>query len=276
LLTLTIFTQKKKEVNMSKLLREVIIGVEKAAKGIYRMTVASAHISSNAVPGQFVNIKCCDGTQALLRRPVSICSVDRAEGKFDLYFQVKGTGTEMLARKKSGEFLDIIGPLGNGFDLDIAHRRIAVVGGGIGIFPLLFLLNESKAVVKRSYLGFRSSEQILLLEEFRQRSTSLETATEDGSFGTKGFVTDLLERDILSEEFDMIYACGPYPMLRKVSEIAEKHGIRCQVSMEQRMGCGFGACLTCACKTYADDGTSHYVRVCSDGPVFNSKEVVFE
>jgi len=265
--------QKKK---MSRLLRETITGVENAAKGIYRMTVASEYISANAVPGQFVNIKCCDGIQALLRRPVSICSVDRAKGEIDLYFQVKGAGTEILARKKSGELLDIIGPLGKGFDLDIGHRRIAVVGGGIGIFPLLFLLNESKAVVKRVYLGFRSSEHVLLVEEFRQRSSSLETATDDGSFGKKGFVTDLLERDILSEEFDMIYACGPYPMLRKVSEIAEKYGVRCQVSLEQRMGCGFGACLTCACKTNAEDGTHHYVRVCSDGPVFYSDEVGFD
>lgn len=261
---------------MSKMLKEVITGVERATENIYRMTVASEYIAANAAPGQFVSIKCCDGTQALLRRPISICSVDREKGEFDLYFQVKGAGTEILACRKKGDTLDILGPLGRGFDLDIGYRRIAVVGGGIGIFPLLFLLDESKAVVKRSYLGFRSSGQILLLEEFGERSSSLETATEDGSFGSKGFVTDLLERNILSQEFDMIYACGPYPMLRKVSEIADKHGARCQISMEQRMGCGFGACLTCACMTYGDGGTRHYVRVCSDGPVFNSKDVVFE
>lgn len=261
---------------MSKLLKEVITRVERATDSIFRITVASEYISANAAPGQFVNIKCCDGAQALLRRPISICSVDRSKGEFDLYFQVKGAGTEILAGKKRGDTLDILGPLGRGFDLDIGYRRIAAVGGGIGIFPLLFLLDESKAVVKRSYLGFRSSGQVLLLEEFGERSTSLETATEDGSFGSKGFVTDLLERDIISEEFDMIYACGPYPMLRKVSEIADKHGARCQISMEQRMGCGFGACLTCACMTYTDDGSRHYVRVCSDGPVFNSEDVVFE
>ena len=239
---------------MSKQLREEIKSVEKATKDIVRMTVASGYISANAVPGQFVNIKCCDDIQPLLRRPVSICSVDRTKGEFDLYFQIKGQGTEMLAGKKRGDLLDMIGPLGRGFDLDIGYRRIAVAGGGIGIFPLLFLLEESKAVVKRSYLGFRSYEQILLQEEFRQRSNSLETTTEDGSFGVKGFVTDILERDILSEEFDMIYACGPNPMLKRVSEIAGKNRVRCQVSLEQRMGCGFGACLICACKTRAVGG----------------------
>ena len=261
---------------MSKLLKEEIISVEKATEGIYRMTVASDYISANAEPGQFVNIKCCEGVQTLLRRPVSICSTDRAKGRYDLYFQVKGAGTEILAGKKSGDFIDILGPLRRSFDLDIGYRRIAVVGGGIGIFPLLFLLNESKAVVKRSYLGFRSSGYIVLQEEFRQKSNSLEIATDDGSYGMKGFVTDMLERDILSEEFDMIYACGPTPMLKKVTEIAKKHNVRCQISLEQRMGCGFGACLTCACETRTEEGGSQFVRVCADGPVFNSEDVIFQ
>jgi len=261
---------------MSRLLRETITNVEKAAENIYRMTVASEYVSANAVPGQFVNIKCCEGTQALLRRPVSICSVDREKGEFDIFFQVKGSGTEILAGKKIGDSLDILGPLGRGFDLNISYRRIAVVGGGIGIFPLLFLLDKSKAIVKRSYLGFRSSENIMLLDEFRKRSSSLETATEDGSCGIKGFVTDILERDILPGEFDMIYACGPNPMLRTVAAIAGEYRVRCQISMEQRMGCGFGACLACACKVTTDGGGWQYVRVCKDGPVFDSEDVIFE
>jgi dihydroorotate dehydrogenase electron transfer subunit len=116
----------------------------------------------------------------------------------------------------------------------------------------------------------------LLQEEFRQRSNSLETTTEDGSFGVKGFVTDILERDILSEKFDMIYACGPNPMLKRVSEIAGKNRVRCQVSLEQRMGCGFGACLICACKTRAVGGGWKYGHVCRDGPVFDSEDVIFE
>jgi dihydroorotate dehydrogenase electron transfer subunit len=262
--------------SMSKQLKDVISAVEEKADGIVKMTVSSPYISSNAKPGQFVNIKCCSGNDALLRRPISICLADNANNTYDIFFQKKGTGTELLAAKKAGDFLDVLGPLGNGFDLNIKYRRIAVVGGGIGIFPLLFVLDRSMAIVKRSYLGFRTSNLIVLENEFLQKSVSYEIATDDGSKGHKGYVTDLLERDISTVNFDMIYACGPEPMLRKIKEISQKYNIPCQASLEQRMGCGFGACLVCACKTLTDDGGWQYSHVCKDGPVFNIRDVVFE
>lgn len=259
-----------------KQLMERVGYIEQLTDEIYRMTVESEYIAKNAIAGQFVNIKCCDGTQALLRRPISICTADRCKGSFDILFQKKGNGTGLLALKKPGDDLDVLGPLGNGFDLDVKYRRIAVVGGGIGIFPLLFILNESRSVVKRAYLGFRTKELVVLEDEFKSNSTTLEITTDDGSYGVHGFATDLLKRDILSEKFDMIYACGPAPMLKKVAEAANECDINCQISMEQRMGCGFGACLVCACKTHSENGDWQYSHVCKDGPIFDSRKVILE
>jgi dihydroorotate dehydrogenase electron transfer subunit len=259
-----------------KQLEDRVISIEELTDEIYRMTVESEYIAGNAVAGQFVNIKCCDGTQALLRRPISICSVDRCNGSYDILFQKKGGGTGLLALKKPGDRLDVLGPLGNGFGLDVKYGRIAVIGGGIGIFPLLFVLNESRAVTKRAYLGFRTRKLVVLENEFKAGSSTLEITTDDGSYGEHGFITDLLKRDILSEKFDMIYACGPTPMLRKVIEAANENDIRCQVSMEQRMGCGFGACLVCACKTHVENGDWQYSHVCKDGPIFDSRAVLLE
>ena len=261
---------------MAKQLKDIVKSNVGLTEDIYKMTVESEFISANAIAGQFVNIKCCEGTQALLRRPISICEVDRENGCYDLLYQKKGSGTGLLSLKRPGDELDVLGPLGNGFDLDMKYKRIAVVGGGIGIFPLLFALKESHAVVKKAYLGFRTKKLVVLEEEFRQNTSSLEITTDDGSYGTNGFVTDILKRDIAAEPFDMIYTCGPMPMLKKVVEIAGANDISCQVSMEQRMGCGFGACLVCACKTHASDDQWQYSHVCKDGPIFNAKDIIFE
>lgn len=260
---------------MSKVSNNTILAMEELTGGIYKMTLESEYIAQTALPGQFVNIRCSDGSNAILRRPISICSVNRDNGSYDIVFQIKGAGTRLLAAKQSGDEVDVMGPLGKPFETGLRYGRIAVVGGGIGIFPLLFVLKESKAVIKRSYLGFRNKGCIVLKEDFRKASSSLDIATDDGSDGCRGLVTEPLERDIASSPFDLIYACGPTPMLKRVSEIAEKHGIPCQISLEQRMGCGFGACLVCACKTkHGDDW--EYSHVCKDGPVFWSNEVIFE
>jgi len=267
---------------MAKQIMDTVLRVEELTEDIYRMTMSSEFISKNALPGQFVNIKCCEGEQALLRRPVSICQLDRGNGTYDILFQKKGTGTALLTCKKSGDRLDVLGPLGNGFDLNEKYQRIAVVGGGIGVFPLLFLLQESKAAYKNAYLGFRSADLIVLEKEFGRSATSLKIATDDGSYGTHGYITEILKKDLLSCHYDMIYACGPTVMLSTIARIADESGTQCQVSLEQRMGCGFGACLICACKTKIKsdavdkDGQWHYSHVCKDGPVFNSKDVIFD
>lgn len=260
---------------MSKVLKEKVRRIENIAPGIFLMNIESGYIAENAKPGQFVNIKCCDGLNALLRRPISICSTDRAKGTFDIVFQVKGTGTEYLCKKESGDTVDLIGPLGKPFDTSAKYRKIAVVGGGIGIFPLLFLLREMEDVNKSAFLGFRTKELIVLKDEFASASDILYLSTDDGSAGYNGFITELFEKESKTAGYEIVYTCGPMPMIRKVSEIADAVNIKCQVSLEQRMGCGIGACLVCACKTRHGDEWE-YRHVCKDGPVFWSNEVIFE
>jgi dihydroorotate dehydrogenase electron transfer subunit len=261
---------------MPRLLKDKIKRIERLTDDIYSITVESEYISSSALPGQFVNIKCNEGNDAFLRRPLSIGSTDAAEGTYTVFFKIIGAGTAILSEKKAGDTLDVIGPLGNGFDLDIKYGRIAVVGGGLGIFPLLHVLEKSKAVVKRSYLGLRNYGLVVLEDEFRQNSLSLEITTDDGSYGMKGFVTDILKRDIKVEKFDIIYACGPVSMLKRTVQEAENAGICCQVSLEERMGCGFGACLGCAVKARSRYGGWEYKHVCVDGPVFSGSDIIFE
>jgi len=261
---------------MSKLIKAQIKSNEMIGEGIYKLTIKSPEISADAMPGQFVNIKCCDGLNALLRRPISICNVDKNANEADIVYQVRGTGTEYLSGKKAGDTVDVLGPLGKGFDISSKYKKVAVVGGGIGIFPLLFLLHRLKANEKQAFLGFRNKSLAVLLNEFSAASDKLLISTDDGSFGYKGLITDLLLQEVLNGKFDIIYTCGPVPMIKKVIEIAEKYDIKCQVSLEQRMGCGIGACLVCACKTKKGSEDWDYSHVCKDGPVFWSNEIILD
>ena len=260
---------------LPEVLNEEIISIRNIGPGIYKMSVRSEYISGLGLPGQFVNVKCCDGINPLLRRPISICSISRIDKSFDLAFQVKGRGTELLSQKKPGEKIDVIGPLGKPFEMSGKYANIAVVGGGIGIFPLLFLLESSKAARKTAFLGFRCKDLIMLESEFRKASDDLFITTDDGSMYQKGMISDLLKSNLTECNYDIIYACGPTALLKAVAEIAHENGVKCQVCLEQRMGCGIGACLVCACKTVSDGGWK-YSHVCKDGPVFWSDEVIFD
>ncbi|MCX7746822.1 MAG: dihydroorotate dehydrogenase electron transfer subunit [Clostridia bacterium] len=259
---------------MAKVLNEEIRGICKIAPSIYKMTIKSEYVAQNAKCGQFVNVKCSEGINALLRRPISICDVDKESNTFDICFQIKGIGTEYLAQKKVGSKVDLIAPLGTPFEISPDHKRIAVVGGGIGVFPLLHVLKSSNAK-KSTFLGFRNKDYVVLTEDFKNVSDSFFLSTDDGSAGYKGLIIDLLEKDLEESQYDIIYTCGPTPMIRKVAEVAEKKQIKCQVSLEQRMGCGIGACLVCACKTKLGEEWE-YSHVCKDGPVFWSSEVIFD
>lgn len=260
---------------MPKVLKEKLIHSEKLNKEIYKFTISSEYVAKNAKAGQFVNIRCSDGVSALLRRPISICKVDREEKSFDVIFQVKGNGTDLLSQKQVGDIIDVIAPLGNGFDLSPDYKNVLVVGGGIGVFPLLGLLEDSKAKSKTAVLGFRNKDFVVLENEFNNASDEFVLTTDDGSYGQKGFVTEHTEKVLKSGKTDMVYACGPTSMLKAIKELTEKYNVPCQVSMEQRMGCGIGACLVCACKTKLGDEWE-YSHVCSDGPVFNAQDVIFE
>ena len=221
--------------------------------------------------GQFANLL-ADGKT--LRRPISVRDFDRTEGWIRFVFEVRGEGTGILSRKSEGDSLDILAPLGNGFSVDPSEKAV-FVGGGIGVPPLL---GASKAYGGNAtvLLGFRSRSAMILTEDFKASGADLRIATDDGSFGHHGFVTQLLEQRLDEADCDAVYACGPKPMLMLTAAAAEKRGIRCMVSLEERMACGIGACLGCACKTRREDGSETYRHVCKNGPVFDSREVIWE
>ncbi len=260
---------------MSRQLTGRVIENRQIGQDVFKITVESELVSQNALPGQFANVRCGRGLTPLLRRPFSICSVDREKGSFDLGYQVRGEGTRLLSETAPGSQLDFIAPLGKPFSACGGFDRIAVVGGGIGVFPLLFLLQIFKCRESSAFLGFRSSEQAVLLDEFSRHSGRLVISTDDGSLGEKGLVTRAFERELDKRAFDMIYACGPVPMLKEVGRIADERGLKCQVSLEQRMGCGIGVCYVCACKVKRQ-GKEEYLRTCREGPVFWSREVVWD
>lgn len=221
-------------------------------------------LADEAHPGQFVEVQC--GGQ-FLRRPLSIC--DAEAGRLRVVFEVKGEGTRALAQTRATETVNVLGPLGHGFS--IHGDRILLVGGGAGAAPLLFAAKRCPGTV-HAILGFRSAGTSMLVEAFRSVCPKVEFVTEDGSLGEQGLVDAPLRRRLSAMRYDRILACGPRPMLKAVSQIAAEYGVPCQVSMEERMGCGVGACLVCACKMA--DG--NYKRVCHDGPVFDSREVDFD
>lgn len=220
--------------------------------------------------GQFLHIKCGDGQ--LLRRPISVAYAgwDEPEDLATLIFEVRGEGTEWLSRRKVGDELDVIGPLGNGFDVSQPGRYL-LVGGGIGIPPLI-QYGECLEQPRTAVLGFRTKDKAFpaITSRFQDHCEQTYICTDDGMLGRHGFV-DAQVRDILEQDsgYTAILACGPKPMLKSVAKVAAEFGVPCQVSMEERMGCGVGACLVCA--TPMKDGTVKHV--CKDGPVFNAEEV---
>lgn len=224
--------------------------------------------TSFKAPGQFIHIKCGDGL--LLRRPISVCSCmeDDPDDLLSIIFETRGEGTNWLADRPVGHSVDVLGLAGNGFQMTPGGRCL-LVGGGIGVPPMLGCAQYSQGR-STAILGFRSKDKAILLDQFQQDCTKVLPATDDGTLGYHGFVDALVRQELARDRaYDAVLACGPKPMLRNVSRVAEEFGIPCQVSMEERMGCGIGACLVCACAM--KDG--HQKHVCKDGPVFNSKEV---
>lgn len=237
-------------------------------EGLYQLVLDAPQIAAAAQCGQFVHIACGEGN--LLRRPISIC--EAGEGRLRIVFQVKGSGTEWLADRKEGDTLDVLGPLGHGFDTAALGARPVLIGGGIGVPPMLQAAKCAKAAgaAPRAVLGFRNRGAVILEEDFRAVCETFVT-TDDGSYARHGFVTDVLKE--LVADATGVAACGPKPMLKAIAAIAKQAGLPCQVSMEERMGCGIGACLVCACALKAENGETRYGHVCKDGPVFNAEEV---
>ena len=247
----------------------LIIDKHAAARGVFDLTVECPEVAELAEPGQFAQVA-AEGF--FLRRPISICDIDKAAGTLRLVFEVRGKGTEQISRLNVGQNIDIMAPLGHGFTV-LPRAKAVCVGGGIGTPPMLGIAKKygSDAQV---ISGFRTAGAAILQEDFAAAGCLTSLCTDDGTAGRHGFVTEELKARLGSDKPDIIYACGPTPMLRGVAELAREYGVRCEVSLEQRMACGVGACLVCVCRTVRD-GESFLSHVCKDGPVFDSQEVDF-
>lgn len=257
--------EKKKE-------QAKVLSQEMLADGIYSLWIET-EAARTVRPGQFVSVYTADASK-LLPRPISICEIDKEEKKLRLVYRVTGekTGTKQFSKLKAGDTVPVIGPLGNGFPYEKAEeKKVFLMGGGIGVPPILELAKQMQCEEKQIVVGYRDAHTFLK-DEFEQNGT-LYISTEDGSVGTKGNVMDAIREQNL--DADMIFACGPTPMLRAIKTYAEEKGIECYISLEERMACGIGACLACVCKTKEKDAHSNVnnKRICKDGPVFLSTEV---
>ena len=252
-----------------KELQLTVLSNQLIAKNIYEMQFALPNdlcIKS----GQFLSIT-TGSKQHLLRRPFAIASIEK--DVFSICYQLKGSGTQSLQEVKVGETLNAVLPLGNYFLVDNGYKKVAVIGGGVGIFPLLAFAKEyEKNLQIHSYIGFRSADYRCKVDDF-QACTKTTFTTDDGSFGVKGNVIEAFLKDFEKENFDAVYACGPTSMLRALKESFKANSIKipCFVSLEERMGCGIGACLVCVCK--GENADTNF-RVCKDGPVFKMDKVV--
>ncbi|GAJ38708.1 dihydroorotate dehydrogenase electron transfer subunit [Saccharococcus caldoxylosilyticus] len=248
-----------------------VVRHEQIAKNIYEITLSGHLVEEMNAPGQFVHVKVTSQTAPLLRRPLSLCRIDQDASECTLIYRKVGIGTTLLSEKRPGETVDVLGPLGNGFPLDAVEKgqRALLVGGGIGVPPLYELAKQlvEKGVIVTNVLGFQTKDAVFYEQEFSMFGETY-VATVDGSYGMKGFVTDVIDQRGIS--FDVLYACGPKPMLKALEQAFPHKEV--YLSLEERMGCGIGACFACVCRV--PDSETAYKKVCSDGPVFKAGEVV--
>jgi len=241
-----------------KVLVTAVEGNKQVSNNIYRL---SAEFESEIKPGQFFMLKTTDNS-FLLPRPISINDVNGNIVSF--LYRIEGQGTKKISSLSKNDELQLFGPLGNGFDLDKLKGKVAIIGGGIGIAPLLYLckLLDKKADV---YLGYKDRENMYIIDEFKSFAGRCVIVTEDGSFGEKGFVTDYVDYD----EYNVVVTCGPEIMMKRIANICKDKKIKCYVSLERRMACGIGACLGCTVETKTGNK-----RACKEGPVFDSEELI--
>ena len=232
----------------------------------FKLKLKSAKNLPEIKPGQFVEVQVNSDSKVLLRRPISINDVNFETNEISLIIQTVGQGTKELAKISIGEQVSLIYPLGNGFE--VKGKSVLLIGGGVGIAPLLYLAKQfnAKGIKADVLLGFRSQEQMIALDEF-EKCSNVYISTQDGSVGEKGLVT---EHSIFTQTHDVIYTCGPTPMMKAISENALKNNIECYASLENKMACGIGACLCCVQNT-----TEGHKCTCTEGPVFNVKDIIW-
>lgn len=257
-----------------------VLSNEKLLDNIFKLTLFSSHICEKAKPGNFVHLRVGSGGSPLLRRPFSIHDVDRGKNRFGILVKVVGEGTAILSQKSPGEVLDLLGPIGNSFSLPPKGREVIFVAGGMGIAPLWFLFTRLTGRLSPEnltvLLGAKSKEELLYADRLKDTQAKLIIATEDGSAGRKGLITEVFLKETKRKGCDpkrlAVYSCGPHKMLKRMSQIAKSLDLSCQISLETHMACGVGACWGCVVKK----NTETYKRVCLDGPVFDAREVVLE
>jgi dihydroorotate dehydrogenase electron transfer subunit len=253
---------------MSKLIEDFAVeGKRFLNKDIFVVELRGSRTLPEIKPGQFVQVRVDGSPSTFLRRPLSVHDVDYERYTIKLLVQVAGQGTETLSRLESGDSVNIVYPLGNSFGMPLENERFLLIGGGCGVAPLLFL---GKYLKSRGYdpeilLGFRNTDRIIEYEEYCKLGT-VHLTTEDGSQGEKGYVTD--HSILRNGSFDRVYCCGPQPMMRRVARYCSEKGITCEVSLENLMACGIGACLCCVTDTIRG-----HLCTCIDGPVFNASEL---
>lgn len=253
----------------AKKTKATVLSQKQIGSDIYDMILSVGEMAKDAKPGQFISMYSNDPSK-LLPRPISICGIDKEKETLRVVYRAVGEGTKEFSQMVPGDTLDVIGVLGNGFTMK--GKKAILMGGGIGIPPMLELAKQLDCE-KTAVLGYR--DEIFLADEFKE-VIPLAIASEDGKTGTKGNVLDAVRENKITG--DIIYACGPMPMLKAIKAYAEEMGMEAQISLEERMACGIGACLACVCKsTEVDHHTYvHNKRICKDGPVFDAKEVDFE
>lgn len=250
-----------------------ILQTEQLTAAAWSMVIQCPEAAAKAQPGQFVNLLPAGGFT--LRRPISICEINRSAGTLRLVFEVRGKGTAALAQLRAGDTVNMLAPLGHGFTIpENPNARVILLGGGIGTPPMLPLAQHfgANAVM---ISGFRNRDAAILQDDFAKTGAKTILCTDDGSAGIHGLVTIPLAEEIAAQKPALICACGPKPMLKAAAAIAKENGIACQVSLEERMGCGIGACLVCACQTQDKNGDVQFRHVCKNGPVFDAEEVLW-
>lgn len=254
----------------------LVIKHRKIRDEYFEMEFIAPELARQAAPGQFVHLRVGDTDAPLLRRPISIADVDKAQGTITLLYRVVGKGTEILSRVPVETHIDLMGPLGRGFSQGAGLKNVLVIGGGIGVAPLVYLTRAlvSQGVYVQALLGAANSHHLLGRNRLQKLGAQVSCATEDGSVGLKGRVTGLLPEALANRKYDFFYACGPMGMLQALQDIVQANHLDGELSLEAHMACGIGACLGCAHPVKRSDHT--YAKVCVDGPVFPAQEVIFD
>ena len=255
----------------------------KIARDHYRMRLKAPSAARGARPGQFIHIRCREegqspaGTVPLLRRPISLVDVDPVRGSLDIVYKVMGLGTRVMAQIREGSKADFIGPLGEPFAFPPEGERAVLIGGGVGIPPLVFLAKEllARKIPAAAFLGARTKEWVICREDFRKLGVPVHAATDDGTLGFHGSVVDLAAE--LAGTDAIFYICGPTGMMKAAAALAHRRGLPAQVSLEERMGCAMGCCMGCVVEVNTEPAGSHarFQRVCTEGPVFASEEIIW-